>query len=203
MTSAPMPTTSRKRRSTRPQALLAAGASECGLRLCQSADLRAHQPGRNHPRQSGGTRHHGAAACSPPSFPTTASMPISRWTSRPISTIVRDHAPDARPAAENSGRARRSRATPGHIYHGTIESFDNHIDAGSGTIRARARFANEDGSAGARHVRVGPDGRRRARTTRCWCRRRAIGNDQSKRFVFVVGAGDKAEYRAVALGADS
>jgi multidrug efflux system membrane fusion protein len=29
---------------------------------------------------------------------------------------------------------------------------------------------------------------------------RAIGNDQSKRFVFVVGDGDKAEYRNVALG---
>ena len=30
----------------------------------------------------------------------------------------------------------------------------------------------------------------------------AIGNDQSKRFVFVVGAGDKAEYRPVELGPD-
>src|SRR6202012_5453236 len=29
---------------------------------------------------------------------------------------------------------------------------------------------------------------------------RAIGNDQSKRFVFVVGAGDKAEYREIRLG---
>ena len=29
---------------------------------------------------------------------------------------------------------------------------------------------------------------------------RAIGNDQSKRFVFVVGAGNKAEYREVTLG---
>jgi multidrug efflux system membrane fusion protein len=28
----------------------------------------------------------------------------------------------------------------------------------------------------------------------------AIGSDQSKRFVFVVGVGDKAEYREVALG---
>ncbi len=29
----------------------------------------------------------------------------------------------------------------------------------------------------------------------------AIGNDQSKRFVYVVGAGSKAEYREVTLGA--
>ena len=28
----------------------------------------------------------------------------------------------------------------------------------------------------------------------------AIGNDQSKRFVFVANDGDKAEYRAVRLG---
>ena len=35
----------------------------------------------------------------------------------------------------------------GHVYKGFIESFDNHIDTGSGTIRARART---------RHVRVGP-----------------------------------------------
>ena len=28
----------------------------------------------------------------------------------------------------------------------------------------------------------------------------AIGNDQSKRFVYVVGAGDKAAYREVSLG---
>ena len=30
----------------------------------------------------------------------------------------------------------------------------------------------------------------------------AIGNDQSKRFVFVVGKDSKAEYRQVALGAE-
>ena len=33
-----------------------------------------------------------------------------------------------------------------HVYRGSIESFDNHIATGSGTIRARARFANVDGS---------------------------------------------------------
>jgi multidrug efflux system membrane fusion protein len=88
-----------------------------------------------------------------------------------------------------------------HVYRGVIESFDNHIDSGSGTIRARARFANEDGALVPGmfvSVRMGggmidkallvPDS--------------AIGNDQSKRFVFVVGAGNKAEYRPVELGPD-
>ena len=31
-------------------------------------------------------------------------------------------------------------------YQGFIESFDNHINTGSGTIRARARFDNKDGA---------------------------------------------------------
>jgi multidrug efflux system membrane fusion protein len=86
------------------------------------------------------------------------------------------------------------------VYRGTVDSFDNHIDTGSGTIRARARFANEDGAlvpgmfvsvrmggAAQANVLLVPDS--------------AVGNDQSKRFVFVVGAGDKAEYRPVSLGA--
>ncbi len=87
----------------------------------------------------------------------------------------------------------------GNVYRGTIDSFDNRIDTGSGTIRARARFDNKDGSLIPGmyvSVRMGqgtlddallvPEG--------------AIGNDQSKRFVFVVGEGNTAEYRAVQLG---
>ncbi|HEY2444790.1 MAG TPA: efflux RND transporter periplasmic adaptor subunit [Rhizomicrobium sp.] len=86
-----------------------------------------------------------------------------------------------------------------HVYRGAIESFDNRIDTGTGTIRARARFANEDGrlvpgmfvsvklaSATDSKVILVPED--------------AIGNDQSKRFVFVVGSGDKALFREVALG---
>lgn len=88
----------------------------------------------------------------------------------------------------------------GHIYHGTIESFDNHIDAGSGTIRARARFANEDGSLVPGmfvSVRMGSGVLDKALLVP----ERAIGNDQSKRFVFVVDHDSKAEYRPVTLGA--
>jgi multidrug efflux system membrane fusion protein len=86
-----------------------------------------------------------------------------------------------------------------HVYRGHIYSFDNRIDSGSGSIRARARFDNAEGGLIAGMfvtVRMGngvisdallvPEG--------------AIGNDQSKRFVFVVGDGNKAEYRGVALG---
>jgi multidrug efflux system membrane fusion protein len=87
-----------------------------------------------------------------------------------------------------------------HPYKGTIFSFDNKIDSSSGTIRARAKFANEDGalvpgmfvsvklaSAGDNTVLLVPE--------------RAIGNDQSKRFVFVVdNATSKVIYREVGLG---
>ena len=61
-TSAPMPTRWRKPRFNRPQAALDRGADQCRLRLCQSADLRPHQPRRNHARQSGRLADRAAAA---------------------------------------------------------------------------------------------------------------------------------------------
>ena len=89
----------------------------------------------------------------------------------------------------------------GHVYRGTIESFDNRIDTGSGTIRARARFANEDGSlVPGMFVSVKMGGG--ALGNALLVPEKAIGNDQSKRFVFVVNKDSKAEYREVALGAE-
>jgi multidrug efflux system membrane fusion protein len=84
-------------------------------------------------------------------------------------------------------------------YRGSIESFDNRISSGSGTIRARARFANQDGSLVPGmfvSVRMGGSTVDNALLVP----ETAIGNDQSKRFVFVVGADNKAEYREVTLG---
>lgn len=86
------------------------------------------------------------------------------------------------------------------IYRGTVDSFDNHISSGSGTIRARARFANEDGALmPGMFVSVRMGGA--AQAGAILVPETAIGNDQSKRFVLVVGPGDKAEYRPVTLGA--
>ncbi|HEX4140677.1 MAG TPA: efflux RND transporter periplasmic adaptor subunit [Candidatus Methylacidiphilales bacterium] len=86
-----------------------------------------------------------------------------------------------------------------HVYHGYMQSFDNRIDASSGTIRARARFANEDhalvpgmfvsvrlGASQDRHVLLVPN--------------RAVGFDQSKKFVYVVDDANKVNYRPVELG---
>jgi membrane fusion protein, multidrug efflux system len=85
------------------------------------------------------------------------------------------------------------------VYRGHIYSFDNRIDNASGSIRARARFDNTDGGLIPGmfvSVRMG-DG---AIDDALLVPESAIGNDQSKRFVFVVGDGNKAEYRSVALG---
>jgi multidrug efflux system membrane fusion protein len=87
----------------------------------------------------------------------------------------------------------------GRVYQGTIHTFDNRIDAASGTIRARAKFANEDNSllpgmfasiklAGA------------AEDTAILVPSRAVGNNQSKKFVYVVGEDNKVAYREVTLG---
>ena len=86
-----------------------------------------------------------------------------------------------------------------HVYRGHIYSFDNRIDSGSGSIRARARFDNADGSLIPGmfvSVRMGSG----AIDDALLVPESAIGNDQSKRFVFVVGDGNKAEYRTVELG---
>jgi multidrug efflux system membrane fusion protein len=89
----------------------------------------------------------------------------------------------------------------GHVYHGTIESFDNRINTGSGTIRARARFDNKDGSlVPGMFVSVKMGGG--TLNNAIMVPESAIGNDQSKRFVFVVNRDSKAEYRQVALGAE-
>jgi multidrug efflux system membrane fusion protein len=86
-----------------------------------------------------------------------------------------------------------------HVYRGTVESFDNHIATGSGTIRARARFANEDGALVPGmfvSVRMGGSAQPNAITVP----ESAIGNDQSKRFVYVATPANKAAYREITLG---
>jgi multidrug efflux system membrane fusion protein len=92
-----------------------------------------------------------------------------------------------------------ARGDESNVTHGHVLSFDNRIDTGSGTIRARARFDNADGRLMPGmyvSVRMGAGMLDEALLVP----ESAIGNDQSKRFVFVVGEGQKAEYRAVQLG---
>ena len=84
-------------------------------------------------------------------------------------------------------------------YHGRLQLIDNQVDAKSGTIRLRAAFDNRDGAlipGQFARVRMG-----QARTTRAvLVTERAVGTDQEKKFVLVLGEGNKAEYRVVTLG---
>ncbi|HEX3665269.1 MAG TPA: efflux RND transporter periplasmic adaptor subunit [Rhizomicrobium sp.] len=87
----------------------------------------------------------------------------------------------------------------GHTYNGAIESFDNRISTATGTIRARARFANEDGAlVPGMFVSVRLANARDS--SAILVPETALGSDQSKRFVFVVDKADHADYRAVTLG---
>jgi multidrug efflux system membrane fusion protein len=87
----------------------------------------------------------------------------------------------------------------GRPYKGTIYSFDNRISTSSGTIRARARFDNSDGSLVPGmfvSVKLGSS----MKSNTLLIPELAVGSDQSKKFVFVVGGDSKAAYREVALG---
>nr|WP_255428087.1 efflux RND transporter periplasmic adaptor subunit [Ramlibacter cellulosilyticus] len=87
-------------------------------------------------------------------------------------------------------------------YQGRLHLIDNQVDARSGTIRLRAAFDNRDGAlipGQFARVRMG-----QARTTRAvLVPERAVGTDQEKKYVLVVGEGNKAEYREVTLGAST
>ncbi len=87
----------------------------------------------------------------------------------------------------------------GHIYQGNIYSFDNRIDAASGTIRARAKFDNADGAL-VPGMFVSVKLANGTESSELLIPDRALGFDQSKKFVFVVGEGDKVAYREVELG---
>jgi len=83
---------------------------------------------------------------------------------------------------------------------GHLQLVDNQVNAKSGTVRVRAVFDNADGHlipgqfAQLKLGRVEPQ-------EALLVSERAIGTDQSKRFVFVVDGQSKAAYREVTLGA--
>jgi membrane fusion protein, multidrug efflux system len=92
------------------------------------------------------------------------------------------------------------RGDASHTYDGFIHAFDNQISGSSGTIRARALFANSDGSLMVgmfASVEMGSNGTDES----ILIPERAISTDQSKKFVYIVGEGNKVAYREVMLGA--
>jgi membrane fusion protein, multidrug efflux system len=87
----------------------------------------------------------------------------------------------------------------GRQLRGRLQLIDNQVNTRSGTVRVRAVFDNRDGSLIPGQfvkLRMG-----RAKTEPALLvNERAVGTDQDKRFVFVVGPDDKAIWRQVTLG---
>jgi len=84
-------------------------------------------------------------------------------------------------------------------YQGKIYAFDNRIDPASGTIRARAIFANPKGKllpGMYARLRLGSATRENV----ILVSERAIGTDQNRKFVYVVNDKNRATYREVHLG---
>ncbi len=81
----------------------------------------------------------------------------------------------------------------------SIHSFDNQLNVSSGTIRVRAINDNADGKLVPglfARVKLGTP----KAETRLLVSEKAIGTDQSKKYVFVVNDKNMAEYREVTLG---
>jgi multidrug efflux system membrane fusion protein len=87
-------------------------------------------------------------------------------------------------------------------FTGKLHFVDNGVDAASGTIRVRALLDNPDGKLlPGQFVRV-QMGQARAEQGLV-INERAVGTDQNKKFVFVVGDDNKTAWREVTLGGAS
>lgn len=90
----------------------------------------------------------------------------------------------------------------GYPHSGTLDFLGNRIDQSTGTIRARAVLANPKG-----RLTPGLFARAKLATSApietVLIDDQAVGTDQGRRYVLVLGAGDMVEYRPVELGAMS
>jgi len=82
---------------------------------------------------------------------------------------------------------------------GHLQLVDNQVNAQSGTVRVRAVFDNPNGTMMPGQFVKLRMGRPKARPA-VLISERAVGTDQSKRFVLVVGDDDKIAYREIVLG---
>ena len=86
-------------------------------------------------------------------------------------------------------------------FVGHLQLVDNQVDGKSGTVRVRAVFDNADG-----RLMPGQFARLRMGQVKnepaLLVSERAVGTDQNKKYVMVVGSDNKASYREVTLGAN-
>ena len=88
----------------------------------------------------------------------------------------------------------------GHPHEGRVDFIDNRLNAQTGAIRLRASFDNSKGQFTpglAVKLTMGTS----APYAALMVPERAIGTDQTKKFVYVVGADGKPQFREVQLGA--
>lgn len=107
-----------------------------------------------------------------------------------------------------SGQAHKGEAVPvqvglanetGFPHEGKLEFVDNQLDARTGSVRMRAVFANRERTMAPglfARVQIGGGQAKNA----LLINDRAVNTDQSHKFVYVVSADNKAEYREVQLG---
>jgi multidrug efflux system membrane fusion protein len=108
---------------------------------------------------------------------------------------IRSQAHGGQPVAVKVGLANEE----GFPHEGKLEFVDNQLDTRTGSVRMRATFANRDGALAPglfARVQIGGGSEKPA----LLISDRAVGTDQSHKFVFVVGGDGKAEYREVKLG---
>jgi multidrug efflux system membrane fusion protein len=87
----------------------------------------------------------------------------------------------------------------GYPHKGQLQAFDNRVDTASGTIRVRAVVNNASNMLTPgmyARVRIGGGGTKPA----LLIDDKAVGTDQDKKYVMVVGDDNKATYRSVVLG---
>ncbi len=87
----------------------------------------------------------------------------------------------------------------GFPHKGYMDFVDNRIDPGTGTMRARGVFSNEDHSLSPGffgRIRIPGSGKYPA----LLIPDRALGSDQAQKFVYVVNAEKKVEFRPVKIG---
>lgn len=114
-------------------------------------------------------------------------------------TAVRQARPDAAGGKPTLPVAVGLTTDKGFPYQGMLDFVGNQVDRGTGTIRARAVVPNPDGQ-------LAPGLFARARLATGEERPAilvddlAVGTDQGKNYVLVVGENNQAQYRAVELG---
>lgn len=89
----------------------------------------------------------------------------------------------------------------GFPHEGKLEFVDNRLDAETGSVRMRATFNNDDNTlVPGLFARVQLGGSAAGQANAILINDRAVGTDQNRKFVYVIGADNKAQYRPVVLG---